>query len=305
MAPTNWRQWHIYSVLLILVMYLFSLQVKAQNQPTLSFTMDRFVVNQQDLIFQGDARVSSTGVLEVTKKENGMPVRGSTGRTLYSAPFQIWDSTTNRATNFVTEFTFIIKAATNQTADGIAFFLAPPESEIPPGSGGGLLGLFSDRFYDSSRRTVAVEFDTCFNVNWDPPGLHHIGINVNSIQSVATEPWQMKSGEKVTAMIYYSDAANFLGLQVFDSSGHQTHGFGRFIDLKGVLPEWVRFGFSATVGLSPDHLESHDVLSWSFVAFRTGGTDDDKTLRDAMMQFLPQHRAMPWPFPNSPTSNSL
>ncbi|TKY61018.1 Lectin-related protein [Spatholobus suberectus] len=268
-------------------MYLFLLQVNAQLRPILSFTMDRFVANQPDLIFQGDAQVSSAGVLEVTKKENDVPVRSSIGRVLYSSPLQIWDSKTNRALSFATEFTFVVKSPTNQTADGMAFFIAPPDFQIPLGSGGVLLGLFSDcdKFNDtSSQGTVDVEFNTCFNEEWDPRDLHHIGINVNSIQSgLHIAPWPMKNGEIVNAVVFYMADYHALAVVLFDANGQQTFGLGRFINLMDVLPEWVRFGFSATVGVSLDHLESHNLLSWSFHAFRSIGNMDETTLRDAMM----------------------
>ncbi|TKY61017.1 Lectin-related protein [Spatholobus suberectus] len=273
MAPTNWRPRYMYAINIVFT-YLFLLQVKAEEElllPTFSFTMNRFVPNQQDLIFQGDAQVSPTGVLELTQKVNGEPVSDSIGRVLYSAPFHIWDRRTNRSTSFLTEFTFVVKSPTNLTADGMAFFIAPPDSQIPPGSGGGLLGLFSDASEDNCRSTVAVEFDTYFNEEWDPPGLHHIGINVNSIHSQRTEPWRMNNGEIVHAVvIYLAENLNILYYLLLDPNDPQqtTHANVRLIDLKRVVPEWVRFGFSATVGRVPDHLESHDLLSWSFHALK-------------------------------------
>ncbi|PSS36655.1 Legume lectin domain protein [Actinidia chinensis var. chinensis] len=74
--------------------------------------------------------------------------------------------------------------------DGLAFFLAPFQGEIPTNSVGGYLGLFSNDsvLNSTSNHIVVVEFDT-FQNHWDPNSDDRVGINVNSIASVASVMW--------------------------------------------------------------------------------------------------------------------
>ncbi|TXG60050.1 hypothetical protein EZV62_014623 [Acer yangbiense] len=112
----------------------------------------------------------------------------SSGRATYNQPMPIWDAETGRLTDFTTLFSFIIKAALDRDncGDGLSFFLAPYDSKIPPNSSGGFLALFIPETAItniSSNQIVAVEFDSYMN-EWDPSD-DHVGINVNSIVSVA------------------------------------------------------------------------------------------------------------------------
>nr|DAD45413.1 TPA_asm: hypothetical protein HUJ06_003643 [Nelumbo nucifera] len=85
--------------------------------------------------------------------------------------------------DFNTHFSFTINSLNdNNFGDGLAFFLAPNGSIIPPQSGGGCLGLFSYDFWFDNRsenQLIAVEFDT-FSNDWDPDYIH-VSIDANSI----------------------------------------------------------------------------------------------------------------------------
>ncbi|KAF2285310.1 hypothetical protein GH714_042352 [Hevea brasiliensis] len=91
---------------------------------------------------------------------------------------------------------FIAKDVKDPTiyGDGLTFFLAPLESEIPPKAVGGYLALFSPETAlnaSKANQIVAVEFDSYSNP-WDP-SYDHVGINVNSIFSVAEVMWKTTS----------------------------------------------------------------------------------------------------------------
>ncbi|XP_026457526.1 L-type lectin-domain containing receptor kinase IX.1-like [Papaver somniferum] len=115
----------------------------------------------------------------------------------------LWDSTTGRVTDFETHFSFIMLAVDNLSyGDGITFFLAPKWSKLPPDSHGGYLGLLSkDKATDNSTQNqiVSVEFDSWRN-DWDPSP-DNVGINVNSVVSVANVTWKssIKDGRKGNA----------------------------------------------------------------------------------------------------------
>ena len=237
---------------------------------SISFNFHSFQPNLNNTItFQGDA-FSSNGVLQLTKNQLEGPINSSAGRASYAEPMHLWDASTGRLTDFHAEFSFIVKAVGTSTlhGDGFSFFIAPFESNIPNNSSGGYLGLFNSEvaLTPSRNQIVAVEFDNFLNP-WDPV-YNHIGINVNSIQSVSvaklTCSFQM--GSIVHAWIsYYSTTQR---LDVF-AAYVDIRGIGMnsslsiTIDLRNVLPEWVRVGFSAATG---QLVELHQITSWSFTS---------------------------------------
>ncbi|GKB06799.1 L-type lectin-domain containing receptor kinase IX.1-like protein [Tanacetum coccineum] len=217
------------------------------------------------IVYQGDAFASSG--IQVTKNQRDKSLKNSVGRALYNEPIQIWDKKTRRLTDFVTHFTFSMNALNSTNfGDGLSLFLTPFEPEIPNGSYGGYLGLFSpaSAFNSSNNTLVAVEFDS-FKNSWDPSD-NHVGINVNSIISVANISWNtsIKDGRIANAWVSY-DSSNY-NLSVFLSYEEHPYFNGNsslwhIVDLREVLPESVRVGFSAGTG---DWIETHTVFSWTF-----------------------------------------
>lgn len=168
----------------------------------------------------------------------------------------------------MTHFSFIINATnSDKYGDGISFFLAPYDYTIPPNSTGGLLALFGPEtaFTNSTRnQIVAVEFDS-FRNTWDPSD-DHVGINVNSIISKATVKWSssIKNGSKANAWVSYNSASQNLSVFLTYANNPIFGGNSSLsykIDLREVLPEQVRIGFSASTG---KWVEIHNILSWSF-----------------------------------------
>ncbi|CAO2185016.1 unnamed protein product [Urochloa humidicola] len=108
----------------------------------------------------------------------------------------LWDGATGEVASFTTRFDFIIDPlppqGINNKGTGMAFFLAAYPSSLPHGSEAYNMGLTNqkpDAVAAGDARFVAVEFDT-FNdtAALDPDRTYdHIGIDVNSIRSVATE----------------------------------------------------------------------------------------------------------------------
>ena len=105
-----------------------------------------------------------------------------------------------------------------------------------------------DVFNTSRSQTVAVEFDSYKN-SWDPYA-NHVGINVNSIESVLFTDviWEssIEYGSRVYASVDYNSTTKSLSVTVTNTN------FVSFIlyviDLSHVLMEWVRVGFSAATG---------------------------------------------------------
>ncbi|CAJ1977062.1 unnamed protein product [Sphenostylis stenocarpa] len=261
--------------LLAFVTMLFMFPNKVKSAQSVSFTFTKFDSDQKDLIFQGHA-TSSNNVIQLTKLDsNGNPMTSSVGRVLYSAPLRLWESSTVVST-FETTFTFQISTPyTSPPGDGLAFFLAPYDTVIPPNSAGNLLGLFPNlnalRNSTTSKETtidvnaasnnvVAVEFDTYPNDNIGDPRYKHIGIDVNSIRSKATVAWDWQNGKTATAHISYNSASKRLSVTTFYPGGKAV-SLSHDVELTQVLPQWIRVGFSASTGLEK---ERNTLLSWSF-----------------------------------------
>lgn len=250
-----------------LLIHIFLLLLLLKNVKSFSFNISSFNTNTKDLNFQGDA-FPSGGVIQLTKNQVDDSLTESAGRATYFQPVRLWDSSTGRLTDFTTHFSFVMKAL-NDThyGDGISFFLAPFGSEIPNNSTGGYLALFSSEtaLNASKNNIVAVEFDSHEN-EWDP-NPDHVGINVNSIASVANVSWKttMKNGSVANAWVTYNSTTR--NLSVFLTySENPVYNVGDcsvsyIVNLKDVLPELVSVGFSAATGY---WVEIHNILSWSF-----------------------------------------
>ncbi|KAK3211120.1 hypothetical protein Dsin_015826 [Dipteronia sinensis] len=252
-----------HNCLLNLIFSFLFLSLPIANSVSFNFTS--FESNNiAGINFTGDA-FPSAGVLQLTKNQINDSLKNSTGWATYDQPVPIWDSKTRKLTDFTTHFSFIIRAADpNKFGHGMTFFLAPYDYEIPLNSSGGLLALFSNPENSTGNQIVAVEFDS-FNNTWDPDD-NHVGIDVNSIVSVANVTWKssIKNGSIANAWVSYNSSTQNLSVfltyannPVFGGNSSLSH----IVDLRKILPEQVKIGFSASTG---DWVEVHNIRSWSF-----------------------------------------
>ncbi|KAK7266772.1 hypothetical protein RIF29_19427 [Crotalaria pallida] len=264
MAPSNSKPNQ--SLIATLIAFFLLLLSKVHSLNDLTFYFDNFVPNQETLLFQGAASVSSTGVLQLTNVTQ--PPKRSIGRALYAAPFQIWENTTDNVASFATFFSFVVKANnTKKAADGLTFFLAPADSQIPSGSAAGYFGLFNSSEYNAANQIVAVEFDNYFGKTYNPwdPDYKHIGVDVNSIKSIKTVVWDWRDGEVANVVITYQASTKSLTVSLSYPSDETSNIITASVDLKAILPEYVSVGFSAGVG-DAEAFQTHDVLSWYFTS---------------------------------------
>ncbi|KAK3125416.1 hypothetical protein QOZ80_7BG0604590 [Eleusine coracana subsp. coracana] len=216
--------------------------------------------------FQEDAFYNKR--IRLTKEELNGQIAYSIGRAVYRDPVTLWDSTTGLLADFTTRFTFKIEAynRSSSNGDGLAFFLSPYPSNIPGNSTGGYLGLFSSNSDQSetTNQMVAVEFDSHQN-EWDPDN-SHVGININSIISVANVTWssRINDGRIANAWITYQASSNNLSVfltykdnPIFNGESSLSYS----VDLRKYLPNKVAIGFSAATG---KYVEAHQVLYWEF-----------------------------------------
>ncbi|MCL7030950.1 hypothetical protein MKW94_026461 [Papaver nudicaule] len=250
------------------VLLIKILLIHPSSTNSLSFDFPHFTPNVSQIQFQNDTFWANNNAIELTKDVDTPNRLESVGWATYAQPIQLWDATTGRLTDFDTHFSFIIGSIEAKgNGDGITFFLAPFGSKVPPRSSGGSLALFVAERADDPRknRVVAVEFDT-FQNTWDPSP-DHVGINVNSIVSVANVSWNssMKDGRTASARVTYNSTTK--NLSVFLAYDEDAPVFGgnsvlyHTVDLSKVLPQRIMVGFSGSAGWTA---ETHRVLSWQF-----------------------------------------
>lgn len=234
---------------------------------SVSFNFPNFRPNVPTITFEGDS-FASDEALQLTKNQVDDNLTSSVGRATYSQPVPIWDAKTRRLTDFTTHFSFVMSARNPaEYGEGISFFLAPFNSKIPDNSSDGYLALFSPETAlnnDSRNQIVAVEFDSNKN-RWDP-STDHVGINVNSIASEKTVLWKSSIKTAATANAWVSYNSTTQNLSVFLTYAHKpvyrgNSSLWHVVDLREILPETVRVGFSASTG---EVVELHKIISWSF-----------------------------------------
>ncbi|KAL3525526.1 hypothetical protein ACH5RR_013898 [Cinchona calisaya] len=169
----------------------------------ISFQIHDFSPDLTTIVYRGDA-TASVGAIEFNRVDYVYRV----GQAIYSEPVPIWDSTSGKVTDFTTHFSFIIDISLSIYGHGLSFFLAPVGFQIPTNSGGGFLGLYNTETIDSSQdQMVSVEFDSFSNPEWDP-SYEHVGININSIASARTMPWNASAD----AWIVYNSSTKTLSV---------------------------------------------------------------------------------------------
>ncbi|XP_028785264.1 L-type lectin-domain containing receptor kinase IX.1-like [Neltuma alba] len=225
------------------------------------------------MTLEKSARLQGSSIDLVTPFTDGV------GRATYHLPMHLWDKATGKLTDFSTNFTFVIFSnnSLNESGDGMAFFLAPKDSKLPniPERGGGGLGLISlinatdlplmGLNNSTDHPFVAVEFDI-FRNYWDPPYIH-VGVDINSTNSVSSVQWDadIKGGRTNEAFISYNASTHNLSISFTDGFDLSNNTVWRhlhhIVDLREYLPELVTFGFSAATGR---YYAVHTIDRWSF-----------------------------------------
>lgn len=83
------------------------------------------------------------------------------GRATYIEKVQIWDSKTQKLSDFTTRFTSTVDIQRRLIyGSGFTFFLAPVGFQVPTNSAGGFLGLYNVTTINSPNQILHIEFDT-------------------------------------------------------------------------------------------------------------------------------------------------
>uniref|UniRef100_A0A5B7B5G5 Putative L-type lectin-domain containing receptor kinase IX.1-like n=1 Tax=Davidia involucrata TaxID=16924 RepID=A0A5B7B5G5_DAVIN len=245
-----------------------------------------------------DASISSEG-LELTPAQ-----QQKAGRATFVQPLHLWDKASGKLADFTTNFSFVIDSEGRTSyADGLAFFLVPNRSDILV-TAGGAFGLPIDPVtIQPTSQFVAVEFDTYHDIGWDPDTspATHVGININSLRSNASETWftNITHGRENKAWIRYDSTSQILRVaftNFINNSNTQEEvvqdTLNYTIDLRKYLPEWVDVGFSAATG---GLVETSIVKSWEF----------SSNLKNAKAPVLNPVPVIPSPSPSPGTNTTI
>lgn len=221
---------------------LFSLLSPSATSSTFnvsSFTPD----DVKNISTEGDAYIDKQ-FIRLTSSAVDANKKQSVGRTTYRESFLIRENATGKLAGFTTNFAFVIDSqGKNSYANGLAFFLAPSGSLLNRTLGKGSLsiGLPVNASKTHQYPFVAVEFDIHQNnlsAIRDPFG-DHVGIDVNSLKSTVTKPWNgsISDGQHNTARISYDSQSKNLSVSFTPSvNGTQVMRYLDYIvDLNPVL----------------------------------------------------------------------
>ncbi|KAA8519564.1 hypothetical protein F0562_013812 [Nyssa sinensis] len=260
---------------------------------SLHFNFPNFGISDSDQSINctGNAYISNQGI-QVTPdpdERNDSSFINQTGRATYIQPLHLWDNASGKVTDFTTHFSFVIAWYENSSlGEGLAFFLAPNGSSIPPDSAGGRLGLANENqtnqlVNQTINPFVAVEFDTYRNNEWEEgTPINHVGIDISSMRSITQPVWwsEITNGKREEAWISYNSTTQNLSVS-FTGFRNGTSLY-YIVDLRNYLPEWVTFGFSAATG--QNIFQKNSVISWEFNSsleidgnIKDSGDDENKT----------------------------
>ncbi|XP_044968676.1 L-type lectin-domain containing receptor kinase IX.1-like [Hordeum vulgare subsp. vulgare] len=254
-------------LLLHLVIIFFHLPTPAVS---LAFNCSRFTTEDlKDMKFEGDA---SFNTLYGSIPMNTNTYRVASRVSYSAAPLQLWDKMTGEVASFTTQFQFQIHITGDESSKGgMAFFLAGYPSSLPGNCTPDSLGLTNqsaDAVPSGDSRFVSVKFDNFNNTivaDPDTSSYDHIGINVNSLISVSTQPLpSFTLNNTQTAQIEYDNVSSILAVTLWsddaDGQDQRSSSLSSKVDFKSVLPEQVSIGFSTNT------LSGMDIFlnSWYF-----------------------------------------
>ncbi|KAJ0733854.1 putative protein kinase RLK-Pelle-L-LEC family [Helianthus annuus] len=222
----------------------------------------------QNLSLLGDSYLRN-GVVGLTR-DTGVP-SSSSGTVIFTSPVTFLNPTTNSTASFSTKFSFSIQNPNgiSSSGDGISFFLSPNNHSL--GSPGGFLGLVNSTQL-TKNKFIAIEFDTRLDTHFNDPNDNHVGLDINSLNSIKTADCSLigidlKSGSYITAWIDYWHDGNNLKVFLSESESNKKPIYPILdvdIDLSLYFQEAMYLGFS---GSTEGSTEKHFVTNWSFTSF--------------------------------------
>ncbi|KAL3679683.1 hypothetical protein R1sor_022639 [Riccia sorocarpa] len=253
-------------------------EVRGQGFPsTLNF--EQFDSSQSSIFnFEGQARLDSvSGTLQLSDpSEANCQSNPCVGQVFFNQPIQVQNLGTNKTYSFSTSFTFTLTSPMRyRTGDGFVFFLAAAPQ--PFAAADGTFGCFSPDNLDMAPKPIlAVEFDTSRNTDLDDINDNHVGVDINSINSIKVADAgavniTLSSGLLITSWIDYHHMYKLFEVRLSYAEGELRAAkpveplLALPLDLSGRWTPKMFVGFSTQVYHGAE--QQCRIFSWSFQSF--------------------------------------
>nr|GME02455.1 L-type lectin-domain containing receptor kinase IV.1-like [Ipomoea batatas] len=234
----------------------------------IGFTYNGF--RSANLSLDGIAEVTSNGLLRLTND-----TQLQKGRALYPLPINFKNSPNGSAFSFSTTFVFAIVPAYSILAGHGMTFAISPAGGLPGAFPSPFLGLFNQtNTGNATNHVVAVEIDTLQNHEFNDIDGNHVGIDINGLNSVVSEPagyyesnffrnLSLVSGKPTQVWVEYDGRAKKMNVTIAPLNIGKPNRpiLSLSIDISKDLYETVSIGFTAATGAV---VSTHYLLGWSF-----------------------------------------
>ncbi|KAK9906954.1 hypothetical protein M0R45_002569 [Rubus argutus] len=252
----------------LLILLLIPTFLSLQPISAVDFVFNGFNTSSNLLLF-GNATVSSQ-ILTLTNDTNF-----SIGRALYDSKIPTKRPNSSYVFPFSTSFIFSIAPYKNTLpGHGIVFIFAPSKG-INGTSSSQHLGLFNfTNEGKQSNHVFGVEFDVFKNEEFKDINDNHVGIDVNSLDSVVEHEagyWRengtgfkrlkLNNGENYQAWIDYNDSVINVTMVKAGMKRPNTPLLSYVRNLSDVFEDEMFVGFTSSTG---QLVEAHMILAWSF-----------------------------------------
>ncbi|KAM6574545.1 hypothetical protein CsatA_022872 [Cannabis sativa] len=259
-------------IFLLLVSTLVPLpRALSQAQPNnLSFVFNGF--KSGDLVLDGIAEITSNGLLKLTNDTTQ-----KAGHAFFPNPVTFKATPNGTVSSFSTTFVFAIrKPYPDLSGHGIVFVIAPTRG-LPGALPSQYLGLFNESNNgNATNRVVGVELDTIQSTEFNDINANHVGIDINDLASVKSEPasyfderkggftnLSLISGKSMRVWVDYDGVKKQMNVTLAPSEGlkPQKPLLSLTEDLSPFMKDTMYIGFSSSTG---SIISNHYVLGWSF-----------------------------------------
>ncbi|KAI3686078.1 hypothetical protein L1987_79748 [Smallanthus sonchifolius] len=243
------------------------------NLLSLQFLFILTTVSSSNFTLYGTAHINQTTITLTQHLTNctSNPPFPNTGRIFYKHPIQFLHS------SFSTHFSFLITPPPPPclSGEGIAFFITSATKSLPYSLGS--IGLPQSVNPNSPHASfLAVEFDTNFDKPFGDINDNHVGIDSDSVISVASVDLtsigiDLKSGKPINSWIEYNSSQNVIQIWVgYSDTKPDSPVLAAPMDLSKRVQRFNGFmyvGFSASNGPGSS---VHAINNWEFTTFESG-----------------------------------
>ncbi|CAN8308482.1 unnamed protein product [Cochlearia groenlandica] len=251
---------------------LFLLILSLINQiSAVDFIFNGFDDSPSSLSLYGNATIGSK-TLTLTNQTSF-----STGRALHNTRILTKDPSTSSVLPFSTSFIFSMSPLRNAlSGHGIVFLFAPSQG-INGTSSAQHLGLFNlTNNGDPRNHIFGIELDVFANQEFNDRDANHVGIDVNSLNSIDSytsgfwsesskgrvfKPLKLNDGRNYQVWVDYRDSIVNVTIQLVGEIRPKTPLLSKALNLSSVMEDYMFVGFTAATGRL---VQSHMILAWSF-----------------------------------------